>query len=222
LHFDLWWRGLNIGRDAGTYLYNVNSPWTNALTHTAVHNTVSVDDREQMSRVSRFLYLDWAPSKIKQSIETDPDILQRALAWHAGYRRLGVRHERSVTIFSDEHWDVQDTMLFIKNHQPQRTFRLHWLLPDWEWQLDEKPDGIEMRLLSTHGWLKILLSSDQPDAHFSLLRAGEVLQSQAQANPIMGWVSPTYGQKFPALSCALEVTSQNDVKFSTHFIFPKS
>jgi hypothetical protein len=222
LHFDLWWRGLNIARDAGTYLYNVDSPWDNALTHTAVHNTVSVEGCEQMSRVSRFLYLDWAPAKIKQSIETDPDILQRALAWHAGYRRLGVRHERSVTIFSDEHWDVQDTLLFIKNHQPQRTFRLHWLLPDWEWQLDEKPDGIEMRLLSPHGWLKILLSSDQPDAHFSLLRAGEVLQSQAQANPIMGWVSPTYGQKFPALSCALEVTSQNDVKFSTHFIFPKS
>jgi hypothetical protein len=220
LHFDLWWRGLNIARDAGTFLYNVDSPWDNALTHTSVHNTVSVDGCEQMSRVSRFLYLGWAPAKIKRTIEADPDILQHAVAWHAGYRRLGVRHERSVTVFNDEHWQVQDTLLFIKTHQPQRTFRLHWLLPDWDWQLDEKTDGIDLRLASPHGWLKVLLSSDQPVAHFSLLRAGQVLQGQGQASPIAGWVSPTYGQKIPALSCTLEVTSQNDVKFSTLFVFP--
>ena len=69
--------------------------------------------------------------------------MQRAVAWHAGYRRLGVRHERSVTVFSDEHWaGGQDALLFIKTNQPQRTFRLHWLLPDWDWQMDEQADGI--------------------------------------------------------------------------------
>ena len=29
LHLDLWWRGENIVCDAGTYLYNGPSPWTN-------------------------------------------------------------------------------------------------------------------------------------------------------------------------------------------------
>lgn len=221
LHFDLWWCGLNIARDAGTYLYNVDAPWDNALTHSAVHNTVCVDGYEQMSKVSRFLYLDWAPAKIKQSIEANPDILQRALAWHSGYRKLGVRHERSVTVFNDEHWEVEDALLFVKPNQPQRNFRLHWLLPDWDWQLDEKEDGIELRLDSPHGWLKILLRSDQPGASFSIVRAGEVLHGQGPTSPIAGWVSPTYGKKIPALSCTLEASSQNDVKFNTHFIFPK-
>ena len=32
LHLDLWWRGLNITQDAGTYLYNADSPWDNSLT----------------------------------------------------------------------------------------------------------------------------------------------------------------------------------------------
>ena len=222
LHFDLWWRGLNIVSDAGTYLYNVDSPWDNALTHTAVHNTISVDGYEQMSRVSRFLYLDWASAGKKHPIQTNLTIVQRALAWHTGYQWLGVRHERSVTVFSDEHWEVQDSLLFIKPRQPLRTFRLHWLLPDWDWQLEEIANGIELRLLSPHGWLKIMVSADQPGAQISLVRAGEVLSGQAQASPIEGWISPTYGQKNPALSCALTVTSQNDVKFSTHFIFPDS
>ena len=31
LHLDLWWRGMNIARDAGTYLYNSASPWDNSL-----------------------------------------------------------------------------------------------------------------------------------------------------------------------------------------------
>jgi len=222
LHFDLWWRSLNIARDAGTYLYNVDPPWDNALTHTGVHNTVSVDGCEQMRRAGRFLYLDWAPAKIRPSIEADPDILQRALAWHAGYRRLGVRHEREVTVYNDEHWQVEDRLLFIKPDQPQRTFRLHWLLPDWDWLLEDRTDGIDLRLASPHGWLKMALTSDQPGWRFSLVRAGEVLKGAGQAAPISGWVSPSYGQKVPALSCALEVTSRIDVKFSTLFIFPNN
>lgn len=219
LHFDLWWHGLNIARDAGTYLYNVDPPWDNALTHTAVHNTVSVDGQEQMKRVSRFLYLDWARAEKKHPIETNPAIVQRALAWHTGYRRLGVRHERSVTVFSDEHWQVQDHLLLIKTPQA-RSFRLHWLLPDWDWQLDGIVDGFELRLRSPQGWLKVQVSTDQPGAALTLIRAGEVLEGNSPANPVMGWVSPTYGQKTPALSCALEVTSRNDVKFNTLFIFP--
>jgi len=220
LHLDLWWRGLNIARDAGTYLYNVSPPWDNALTHTAVHNTVSVDHSEQMTRAGRFLYLDWASAWQKHPIESDETVLQRVVAGHAGYRRLGVRHERTVTVFSDEHWQVQDDLLYIQVKHPPRTFRLHWLLPDWEWQLDEIPAGFELRLRSPHGWVKLQLSCDQPGAELSLVRAGELLQGKGIPTTIDGWFAPTYGQKLPALSCALQVTSPHDVKFGSHFIFP--
>ena len=41
LHFDLWWHGLNITQDAGTYLYNGEPPWDNPLVSTRVHNTIT-------------------------------------------------------------------------------------------------------------------------------------------------------------------------------------
>ena len=222
LHLDLWWRGLNITRDAGTYLYNVPSPWDNSLTHTSVHNTISVDGREQMNHVGRFLYLDWASGGQKHPIEADERILQRTIAWHTGYRRLGLRHERAVTVFNDEHWEVEDYLLFIRYHHPARTFRLHWLLPDWNWQLDERTSGFNLQLESPLGWISLQLSADQPQASLALVRAGQLIHGRSSPAPTGGWFSPTYGNKIPALSCSLELTSEIDVKFISTFTFPSS
>jgi hypothetical protein len=59
LHVDLWWRGLNLAQDAGTYLYHSPFPWDNSLTTALVHNTVTINGNDQFTRVGRFLYLDW-------------------------------------------------------------------------------------------------------------------------------------------------------------------
>src|SRR4029077_18696339 len=60
LHVDLWWHGLNLARDAGTYLYNGDPPWNNGFSGTAVHNTVTLDHQDQMRHAGRFLWVDWA------------------------------------------------------------------------------------------------------------------------------------------------------------------
>ncbi len=60
LHVDLWWRGLNIALDPGTYLYNGEAPWDNPWPATRFHNTVTINQADQMTRAGRFLYLDWA------------------------------------------------------------------------------------------------------------------------------------------------------------------
>jgi len=220
LHFDLWWRGLNITRDAGSYLYNVAPPWDNTLTHTAVHNTVSVDGCEQMRRAGRFLYLDWATAWQRHPIETDERILQRTIAGHGGYRHQGLRHERTVTVFSDGHWEARDDLLQVRGRRKSHVFRLHWLLPDWEWQMEAVAAGFELRLKSPMGWVKLQLASDQPGAELTLARAGVRLLGNAPIAPIDGWISPTYGQKLAGLSCALLVSSPLDVQFNSQFIFP--
>ena len=228
LHLDLWWRGLNIAQDAGSYLYNGHLPWDNALTTSQVHNTVIVNGRDQMTRAGRFLYLDWTNAYRKSHIEVDEHILQRVSAHHQGYRRLGVCHERVVTIFSDERWQVEDDLLV--NRMPWTswtllTFRLHWLLPDWKWEIENRDSGKEIYIDSPDG--KIVLSvvcrSPLPgfESHASLVRAGELLYGSSVPSPIMGWVSPTYGCKIPALSFTMEVIATHDVKFISEFIFPK-
>lgn len=214
LHFDLWWRGLNLAQDAGTYLYNADPPWDNRLTTTLVHNTVSVDGLEQMTRAGRFLYLDWAEAGARRHFETGALYLQRISAWTSAYARLGVRHERRVSVFAGERWLVEDELL--NSGGAMHVYRLHWLLPDWEYALD----GASLRLRSPHGWLDLAVSADRPLKQIGLIRAGQWLQGSGQFSPTFGWASPTYAHKMPALSLAIEVESDQNVKFTSEFRFP--
>jgi hypothetical protein len=223
LHFDLWWRGLNIAQDAGTYLYNAESPWDNPLMTTRVHNTVTVNGRDQMTRSGRFLVLDWVNAYSKSLVEADEKVLQRILAYHKAYRRVGVDYERVVSVMADEKWLISDD-LRVKRPGTFRTFRLHWLLPDWEWKLIPEDRGVSIEIKSPHGWVKLLskfetVSSDLK-YHITLARAGELIHGEGEVLPIDGWISPTYGQKNPALSLAIEVVSDYNVLFMSLFSFP--
>lgn len=222
LHFDLWWRGLNVTPDAGTYLYNAPPPWDNSLVTAFVHNTVTVDGRDQFTRAGRFLYLDWFNAYRRGSLEADPQALQRVRGRLWIYRWGGYRHTRFVTAFADGRWRVEDE-LFPFRLRPC-TFRLHWLLPDWKWRIENRESGVEMSLDSPHGPLRLILTTEPlfPDLHslISLVRAGETVHGPGDASPVRGWVSPTYGLKVPALSLALEVRASNDVKFTSEFILP--
>jgi hypothetical protein len=219
LHLDLWWRGLNLTQDAGTYLYNAEPPWDNSLVSTHIHNTVSVDDRDQMTLAGRFLILDWVPAYSKTLIDPNPGVLQKVMAYHKGYR--GVRHERIVTVFVDERWLVEDKLTTRHPH----IYRLHWLLPDWEWRIEKREQRVEISLKSPHGWITLGLQTDPQFADLyslvSLVRGGELIHGWTQADPTDGWVSPTYGQKVPALSVAVEVRSSQSIQFTSEFKFPK-
>lgn len=57
LHIDLWHKGANILCDSGTYSYAINIEKKMGLT--AAHNTVMVDNKEQMKKYGPFLVYDW-------------------------------------------------------------------------------------------------------------------------------------------------------------------
>ncbi|MBK8619428.1 MAG: heparinase II/III-family protein [Anaerolineales bacterium] len=219
LHLDLWWRGLNITQDAGTYLYNAATPWDNPLVTTRVHNTVTIDGRDQMTRAGRFLVLDWANAFSKNIVEADENILGRVRAYHRGYRNI--KHERTVTVYQNERWVVEDKLS--SRSKTPRTYRLHWLLPDYEWKLEEQESGVTLKLNSPHGWIALSIYSSfilNPSSFsFSLVRAGELIHGQRDVQPYEGWVSRTYGQKSPALSLAFEVTSAFHTTITSEFIF---
>lgn len=223
LHLDLWWRGLNIAQDAGTYLYNAEPPWDNPLVSTRVHNTVMVDGHDQMTRGGRFLTIDWFPAYSKSLLETDEKILGRVLAYHKGYQHLGIRHERVATVYTDERWEVKDKLVYTK--PGRHIFRLHWLLPDWEWKMENGEQMQEISLKSPHGWMKLILktqsSSTTPSTSVCLTRAGELIYGAGHPLPFEGWFSPTYGVKVPALSLAAEVSSHKSFSFVSEFLFPK-
>ncbi|HEY5271357.1 MAG TPA: heparinase II/III family protein [Anaerolineales bacterium] len=223
LHLDLWWRGLNVVQDAGTYLYNAESPWDNGLTTALVHNTMTVNGRDQMTRSGRFLYLDWVNAYRKSLIADDPAMLQQV---RGRYQGRGYRHTRIVSVCDDDRWLVEDEILPLRMPWEKKplTFRLHWLLPDWKWKIENnKEAGVLLRLASPHGLVELAIRHSPPTCPgtFSLVRAGELLAGSSAPGPTRGWVSPTYGIKIPALSLAIETESANEVKFATEFTFPK-
>jgi hypothetical protein len=231
LHLDLWWRGMNMAQDPGTYRYNAAEPWDNALAHTGVHNTVTVDGEEQMTRAGRFLYLDWAQGQVLAQEADESGKPSCLVAQHDGYQRRGVVHQRAVTFHRGGRWLVEDRLLPIKTSMKARDYRLrlHWLLPDWPWDLGEISEtASEIQLHSPGGMILIRLSaaaqtlkpSEGAPFGVSLVRAGQLLHGQGAVSPVMGWVSPTYGQKLPALSLALEVEASLPLTFRTEWVFP--
>jgi len=218
LHLDLWWRGLNVAHDAGTYLYNAEPPWDNPLVTGFVHNTVTVDGHDQMSRGGRFMTLDWFPAYAKSVVVTDEAVLGQVLGYHKGYRRI--RHERRATVHADERWTVEDRLISREPH----SYRLHWLLPDWEWEVESRESGFGLRIKSPFGWISLNVISDSQLSNnaslLTLVRAGEVVYGKRDVKPFEGWTSRTYGEKHPALSLAFEVQSEGTTQITTEFIFP--
>jgi hypothetical protein len=185
---------------------------------------VIVDGRDQMTRAGRFLVLDWASAYSRSSIDADEKVLHRVHAYHKAYGRLGVDYERTVSVMTDESWLISDN-LRVKHPGTSHTFRLHWLLPDWEWMMAERGRGLELQIKSPHGWVNLLSRFEtvslDPGFHITLGRAGESLQGSGKVLPFEGWVSPTYGQKVPALSLALNVTTDRSILFLSQFTFPR-
>jgi hypothetical protein len=207
LHVELWWRGENLALDAGTYRYTASQPWDNALARTIVHNTVEIDEQDQMRRAGRFLWLDWAQAEV---ITPSPDAEGKVLsAQHDGYARLGVLHRRTLEHSGSGHWKITDHLLPAPGRERSvngdmlHAFRLHWLLPDWPWSLD----GSTLTLSPTGGGqARLSIYPLTPVGNPAwvgepcLVRAGESLAGAELPLPILGWHAPTYGKKLPALS----------------------
>jgi len=226
LHVDLWWRGLNVTQDAGTYLYGAPPPWGNALADSEVHNTITVDGRDQMRRAGRFLYLDWAQAhSIK--VENDPaQTCRRFTAEHDGYRGIGVTHRRVVTALRRDRWLVEDALLSSRAGSAASGVHeacLNWLLPDWAWEVDEMNGLAVIRFSSPRGPVTLSLlpnqDSEQPEhaAALQIIRAGELVYGIGEPKPTWGWVSIHYGEKIPALALRLAVSGVLPLYFKSEW-----
>ena len=128
LHTDLWVDGQNILSDAGTYSYNATVQDTAYFNGVQAHNTIQFDDRDQMPRISRFLFGDWPKTDAAQRAGTSPEGGQTASARYTDYK--GATHERRITLQEN---------LFICEDKVSGTASkatLRWRLPPGEWTID--------------------------------------------------------------------------------------
>jgi hypothetical protein len=221
LHVDLWYHGLNLARDAGTYLYNGEPPWNNGLAGTAVHNTVMVDRHDQMRRAGRFLWVDWAQASGRYfstpfsaspstNLADSPNCFEGE---HNGYRRLGVTHRRTVQCVSEAAWVIVDDLLGAGEHE----LRLQWLLPDLPFEMiDDSPFSAVLSAEKMRfRWNVFSSSAGRP----AIVRGGKILAGDFEGGnreeELLGWESPTYGELCPAISLLYGVQAPLPVRIVT-------
>jgi hypothetical protein len=210
LHVDLWWRGINLARDAGTYLYNGPPPWNNGLAGTAAHNTVMVDHRDQMRRAGRFLWLDWAQARGRSYSASGQACAARFEGEHDGYKRFGVKHRRTVQWLAGAGWIIVDDI-----HGPGvHDARLHWLMADLPYEVSASP--FQVVFTSGQSQVRCSIFSSFP-GNGSIIRAGARVEgnSSSEDTQLLGWESPTYGDLRPAVSLIYEIRSQLPVRIVT-------
>ena len=96
LHLDLWYKGTNILRDAGTFSYNdQEAEW---FSGTAAHNTIMFDGRDQMPRIGRFLFGKWLAAENVEFVEDDGVTISAAAAYTDAH---GARHHRAISLCAD-------------------------------------------------------------------------------------------------------------------------
>ena len=189
LHADVWWRGINVLADGGSYLYNGPQEWHRHFVGGVSHNTLTVDGQDQMLHWRRFKTLYRTPARVLRFETVAAGVIYEGE--HTGFQRLRhpCTHRRAILLTKSGLCVVVDHV-FGSSPEP-RDVRVHWqggLLP-WEFdtvanrlslQTDAGPYGI-----SIHGTNGKALAVD--------VVAG-------QESPPRGWVSRAYAEKTPAPS----------------------
>ena len=144
LHTDLWYRGRNILRDAGTYSYAGTDDERRPFQSVSGHNAVQFDGRDQMPLLGRFLYGQWL----------------KPLNGPQGYRDYrGATHKRDV--------ELSPAGLTVTDHVAgfQREAVLRWRLEPGDWKLDSTT--------AICGDLKVEVTADVPITRVSVTQGLE-------------------------------------------------
>jgi hypothetical protein len=95
LHLDLWWKGVNLLRDGGSYAYGDSSQMAQSLASVVGHNVPQFDGHDQMPRIGRFLYGGWLRVAAAPAIATT----DAGESWQGSYTNVwGEWHQRTVAL----------------------------------------------------------------------------------------------------------------------------
>jgi len=181
LHFTLETDGSPILLDNGTYLYNAEKKWRDYFKGTRTHNTVVVDEQDQMINWRKFRWLYLTKAKLINFVEN-----KYIEGEHLGYARFKhpVIHRRAVSL-KENRIVINDKFAGSGNHQLDFYFHL----PKSNYQINEKTKEFSAKIHDKN--IKIF-PQEIKDIKISVLSGSE--------NPISGWHSPAYGSKNPCLT----------------------
>ena len=109
LHVDIWVKGVNMLRDSGTYRYNTTDDLLEYFMGSASHNTVTVADKSQMLKGSRFIWYFWSQAIKASWRETPTQYFFEGEISAFRFLNRGARHCRKIIKQKDQPlWTVED------------------------------------------------------------------------------------------------------------------
>jgi len=127
LHLDIWYKGENILQDAGSYKYNTDADLLKYFMGTESHNTVMIDEFDQMKKGSRFIWYEWSQCLFAAIEEKEQTVSFTGTI--SAFRHLNkqMTHTRYIEKKKGElQWTVRDVV----QHLPEGlTLRQLWHTP---------------------------------------------------------------------------------------------
>lgn len=127
LHLDIWYKGQNVLPDAGSYKYNTDEQTMRYFSGTEGHNTIMLDDKDQMLKGGRFIWYYWSQCQSATMTE-EADVYTFTGSIKAfTYIDNGIVHQRTVTKQKGlPEWRVNDEVI---NMPAGTNMRQLWHVP---------------------------------------------------------------------------------------------
>lgn len=136
LHVDFWINGINLLRDGGSYSYSTTAKRSSYYSGIESHNSIQFDFRDQMPKLSRFLFGSWLKENCFFTDKTN-----NYLKITSGYEDYaGVKHKRSI-ILNESTLIISDDISGYKN---SAKLRVRLFPSDWMVDNTTFEDSIEI------------------------------------------------------------------------------
>lgn len=214
LHLDLWWQGINLFRDCGTFQYYIPEREDLEYYFKSIrsHNTVEIGDQNPLELTSRFLWFPWPRGMARRYISqpgnnqngTRGTLLLEAEHYDYGRAPWHSLHRRSVIGLPGDCWVIVDDLM----GAPRGKAVLRWHMPDLPWRQDEAQRRL---VLSTQvGEIGIFVALF-PEREFDMsVKSGSDAKGQVQ-----GLASSYYGEYKPILTLEATLGMQNQQRIVT-------
>ncbi len=178
LHLDIWYKGENILPDAGTYKYNTDEQTMRYFGGTQSHNTVMLDDKDQMLKGGHFMWFYWTQC-IEAALKDDGGVyvfngvvnVFKYIKDDIVYRRTVIK-QKGMPI-----WEVKDEVIGAPGGMEMRQL---WHVPlDVQGVVinakDEK--GGSMEAHKGDGWYSSLYGQKEKTAEYYFSSANKIIDT---------------------------------------------
>jgi hypothetical protein len=162
LHLDIWYKGVNFLRDAGSFQYNTSAELSRYFFGTESHNTVMVGAHDQMQKGPRFIWFNWSQAGVGNWTES-PEYFQFEGKIQAFSQLGSYSHSRKVQIHKTLHrWVIEDTVSPV----PSLAIRQLWHpIEHWKEKFTitvKDKSGMDVPAIETERWYSETYGEKRP------------------------------------------------------------